>query len=38
MDEVQTAKTGSAMVSMNPFASMVPVIGDLSIGGRKDPV
>lgn len=38
MVDVQTAKTGVAMVSVNPFASMVPVIGDLYIGGRKDPV
>jgi hypothetical protein len=38
MDEVQTVKTDLAMVSENPFASMVPVIGDLIIGGRKDPV
>ena len=38
MADVQTAKTGPAMVSMNPIASVVPVIGDLCIGGRQDPV
>jgi hypothetical protein len=35
---VQTAKTENAMVSKNPFLSMVPIIGGLVIGGRKDPV
>ncbi len=38
MVDVQAAKTGLAMVSKNPFASVVPVIGGLFIGGRKDPV
>jgi hypothetical protein len=34
----QTVKAGESMVLVSPLGSMVPIIGDLFIGGRVDPV
>lgn len=38
MIRFQTAKAEVSMVLLSPFTSVVPIIGDLFIGGHLDPV